>query len=144
MNKSIVVKLDPKKVAANVGLLPGGKVHKYFMDRTAAYMEKYLPYRKDGSMVDKMMQGKNYEKSHFHFSGPHSSFLYEGKVMVGDVTGSAWAKEGETKHATSKNLNYTKSPHPKAGPHWGRQVQQNDVKAIAKEVEAYIKNRGGG
>ena len=124
MNKSIVVKLDPKKVAANVGLLPGGRIHRVFMDTVAKRMEGYLPFRNYGSMPDKMMQGKNYEKSHFHFSGPHSSFLYDGVVKRGPNAGAP--------------LNYTKSPHPQAGPHWDRQVQQNEIEVIAKTVQEEI------
>lgn len=41
------------------------------------------------------------------FSGPYARFLYMGKVMVGEVTGSAWARKGESKVVTNKPLAYS-------------------------------------
>ncbi len=49
---------------------------------------------------------------------PMGRFLYEGKVMVGERTRSAWAEKGEKKVATEKPLNYTKNKHPSAQSHW--------------------------
>lgn len=38
---------------------------------------------------------------------PSGRFLYEGKVMVGERSRSAWAKKGEKKVTTEKNLTYS-------------------------------------
>lgn len=41
------------------------------------------------------------------YPGPTARFLYMGKVMVGEVSGSAWAREGEKKVVTNKPLTYS-------------------------------------
>ena len=51
-------------------------------------------------------------------TAPMGRFLYEGKVMVGDDTGSAFAKLGEKKHVIDKDLTYNTNKNPLAGPRW--------------------------
>lgn len=49
---------------------------------------------------------------------PMGRFLYEGKVMVDEQTGSPWARKGAKKIVTNKNLQYNKNAHPKATDYW--------------------------
>lgn len=49
---------------------------------------------------------------------PMGRFLYEGKLMVGERTRSAWAAKGERKEIVEKNLDFSKHAHPKAQSHW--------------------------
>lgn len=128
MSKSIVVKLDAKKVANRIGLLPGGKVHRYAMDRIAFHMKQYLAAKEYMSLVDAMQQGMEYENARIVFNLKYAAYLYYGKVMAGNP-----------RKPTGVDLRYTKSPHPKAGPFWDKQVMQNDMPKIAKEVAEYIK-----
>lgn len=46
---------------------------------------------------------------------PMGRFLYEGKVMVDEQTGSPWARPGAKKIVTDRELTYS---NPKATPHW--------------------------
>lgn len=48
-------------------------------------------------------------------SAPMGRFLYMGKVMVDEKTGSPWARKGAKKVVTEKPLNYS---NPKAVPFW--------------------------
>lgn len=125
---AVTVKLDAGKVGNRLGLRPGGKTHRFFMDRTAMYMRDYLPRRRNGSVVDALMQGKDYNGGRFVIRGPHIKYLFYGKAMAGNP-----------KKPTEKDLVYTKSPHPKAGPFWDRQVQQNDIKKIGREVTDFCR-----
>lgn len=129
-NGSLVVKVDAKKTAKRLGLLPGGKTHRFFMDRAEFYMKQYLPARKNLSVVDAMIQGKEYNNARWVIRGLYMKYLFYGKAMA-----------GKPKKPTGKHLVYTKSPHPKAGPFWDRQVQQNDIKKIGKEVTAFARGR---
>lgn len=54
---------------------------------------------------------------------PQGRFLYEGKVMVGERSRSAWAKKGEKKVATKFNLKYSR---PGAKPHWFDEAKKKD------------------
>lgn len=51
---------------------------------------------------------------------PYARYLYHGVLMVDPKTGSAWAREGQTKVVASPEvqLKFDKSKNPKAGSHW--------------------------
>ena len=88
--------------------------------------------------------------------GPQGRFLYEGKTMVSEKTGSAWARLGVKKVLVSQysektndsektnakeNLVFTKTAHPKAQAQWFDAAKEKDGKKWAKKVK---KNAGGG
>lgn len=49
---------------------------------------------------------------------PYGRFLYEGKVMVDEATGSPWARPGAKKVVTDRNLDFSKAQHPKVTAKW--------------------------
>lgn len=82
--------------------------------------------------------------------GPAGRFLYEGKTMVSEVTGSTWARLGERKVLVSQysgktkakeDLIYNKTAHPEAQAHWYDAAKTKDGKTWVKNVK---KNAGGG
>ena len=68
---------------------------------------------------------------------PMGRFLYEGKVMVDEKTGSPWARPGAKKVVTDRDLKYS---NPKATPHWFDTAKKNHGKSWVKAV----KNIAGG
>lgn len=75
------------------------------------------------------------------FAGPYARFLYMGKVMVGEVSGSPWARFDERKRVTERRLNYTKTFHPDATDHWFDAAKARDGEKWIAEVK---KKAGGG
>lgn len=82
--------------------------------------------------------------------GPAGRFLYEGKTMVSEVTGSTWAKLGEKKVLVSQysdktkakeDLVFNRTAHPKAQAHWFDAAKNKDGKKWVKNVK---KKAGGG
>ena len=69
---------------------------------------------------------------------PMGRFLYEGKVMVDEQTGSPWARPGAKKVVTDRDLKYS---NPKATPHWFDTAKENHGKSWVREVK---KIAGGG
>lgn len=69
---------------------------------------------------------------------PMGRFLYEGKVMVDEVTGSPWARPGARKIVTDRDLTYS---NPKATPHWFDTAKEKHGKSWVKLVK---KEAGGG
>lgn len=69
---------------------------------------------------------------------PSGRFLYEGKVMVDPVTGSAWARKGAKKVVTDKPLVYS---NPKATPHYFDTTKKNHGKQWVEETKRIA---GGG
>lgn len=72
---------------------------------------------------------------------PFGRFLYEGKVMVDEVTKSPWARPGANKVVTDKDLEYTMPPHTKVTSHWFDTAKQNHGKSWIRQTK---KTAGGG
>ena len=81
---------------------------------------------------------------------PQGRFLYEGKTMVDEKTGSPWARKGARKVLVSQysgktnakeNLTYSKSAHPNAQSHWFDAAKKKD---LDKWVARVKKTAGGG
>ena len=69
---------------------------------------------------------------------PMGRFLYEGKVMVGERTRSAFAAKGEKKVVTEGNLQYSRRA---ATSHWFEPAKRKDGKMWIKKTK---KLAGGG
>ena len=72
---------------------------------------------------------------------PMGRFLYEGKVMVDELTGSAWARKGARKVVTDKALDFFKGANPQVTDHWFDAAKKADLKDWVSLVK---KTAGGG
>lgn len=72
---------------------------------------------------------------------PFGRFLYEGKVMVDEETGSPWARAGARKVVTDKDLQYFKGRNPNATDHWFETAKERHGKSW---IAAVKKTAGGG
>lgn len=82
--------------------------------------------------------------------GPQGRFLYEGKTMVSEITGSTWARFDVKKVLVSQysgktnakeDLVYNKTAHPEAQAHWFDPAKERDSKQWVKSAK---KTAGGG
>ena len=76
--------------------------------------------------------------------GPQGRYLYEGKVMVDELTGSTWARKGARKVLVSQyagktrakeDITYTTQAHPKAQAHWFDAAKNKDVKTWNRNLK---------
>ena len=74
-----------------------------------------------------------------HYTSPHAHYQYEGILMVSRITGSPWAKFGESKVATGRKIKHSKSRHPLATSHWDKAMKSARMKDFVSAVQAYIK-----
>lgn len=72
---------------------------------------------------------------------PMGRFLYEGKVMVGERSRSAFAQKGERKEVIEKNLQYSQHANPEVTDHWFEEAKKNHGNAWIKKTK---KLAGGG
>lgn len=81
---------------------------------------------------------------------PQGRFLYEGKTMVDEKTGSPWARKGAKKVLVSQyagktqakeNLVFSQHAHPKAQAHWFDPAKEADGRKWTKTVKRIA---GGG
>lgn len=128
MSFDVDVKINrPSTIIDRLGIAPGGKTFIFFMTEIERHMNKYLPYRDNGSVVDAMNIGRDTTKGQWVFNLPYAKYLYYGKAMA-----------GKPKKPIDKNLVYTKDVHPQAGPFWDKSIMTNDIKKIAKSVEKFM------
>ena len=108
----------------------------------------YMPLRTGGLQQRGRTEGDG--GSHLHdlarsedqgrrvvFPGPYARFLYMGKVMIGEESKSPWARKGEHKIVTARDLNYSR---PEATSFWFDTAKQHDGDAWI----AGVKKRAGG
>lgn len=83
-------------------------------------------------------------------AAPYGRFLYEGKTMVDESTGSPYARRGAKKvlvsqfsgqTAAKENLEYTKQAHPRAQAHWFDAAKRQYGSTWIRKVKAQA---GGG
>ena len=102
-------------------------------------MEPYMP-RRDGTFINttKAMSAAVAGTGKVIAAAPPCGrFLYEGKVMVGEKSRSPWAKKGEKKVVTGRNLTYSGGGQA----HWFDVAKAADGDEWVKLVK---KTAGGG
>lgn len=85
---------------------------------------KYVPDDQEG-LIDSSNNHSDILHGKLVWSTPYARYLYHGVLMVDPKTGSAWAREGQTKVKLSPEvqLKFDKQKHPKAGSHWCERAQ---------------------
>ena len=79
---------------------------------------------------------KSYPSNHeIKYTSPYAKYQYYGKLML-TKNGSSWAKLGEKKVQTNKNLKYHTSG---TGAKWEQLMLQRRKRDLVKDVENYIK-----
>lgn len=106
-------------------------------------MKPYMPHR-TGTFINvtQAMSASIAGSGHVVAAAPpFGRFLYEGKVMVDEQTGSPWARAGARKVVTDRDLNFDKSHNPQVQAHWFDIAKKNHCKSW---VAAVKKEAGGG
>ena len=125
------------------GLDSSGDVQMFHTQNVLRRIVRYMPYQSGMTPSRLSAAQTNIRKPLIVTDTPSARFLFNGKLMVSDVTGSPWARKGETKHVVSRPLDYTKTKNPKAGPFWDRALSTAEGPAMAADVQRYIRSKGG-
>lgn len=80
-------------------------------------MERYTP-AKNLILSKAAVLGTKIGSGRIVVISPYGRYQYYGKLMVSSISGSAWAKQGEKKALTSKELQYSAARHPQAQRLW--------------------------
>lgn len=99
-----------EEILRSRGLGSSSKARKWLAGRVADFCLPYVP-KSDGSGAHLLEQYTIAEDgSYIQYHGPYAHYQYMGEVMVGIESGSPWAKSGEKKRGTGKDLVYTGAP----------------------------------
>ena len=103
---SFVIKTKSlQTIYRSLGIEDKGKVQ-VFLDKTVVdNLRKYVS-RKSGVQEKSIPIASKYGSGKVIINVPYARFQAEGKVMVGVKSHSPWARKGERKVVTSKNLTY--------------------------------------
>ena len=115
------------------GLEPSGRVQKLFTATCAKEMDPYIPMQQ-GILKNTRQIGTD----KVTYNSPYAKFQYYGKLMLGVETRSAYAKKGERKVVTDKDLKYNGAP--KRGKLWDKRMWADKKNKILNDI---AKSAGG-
>lgn len=103
---SVTIKTKPlQTIYRSLGLEEKGKVQT-FLDKTVAEnLQRYVS-RKSGVQEKSIPIASKYGSGKVIINVPYARFQAEGKVMIGVKSHSPWARRGERKVVTNRNLTY--------------------------------------
>lgn len=77
-----------------------------------------------------------------HYLAPYARYQHEGLLMVSRITGSPWAKYGESKVVTGRKLNHNTSRHPLATSEWEKAAWTARGAEVVAATQKYIEGVG--
>ena len=136
------------QILRNHGLDAGGDVQKFWTITVMRRMQRRMPYR-SGLLIKRMLAATDLSKPLIVIPGPEVRMLYHGKVMVDPETGKAgfltadgWkSRKGVKKSISNRDIEYTTTKNPEAGPYWDRRTKAADMPVMARELQAYVDQR---
>lgn len=132
---TVKVKINStNKILKDHGLDQDGRAIRFLRDDADRLMNPYIPM--DNGML---RRNKSYPSNHeIKYISPYAKYQYYRKLMLAK-NGSSWAKKGEKKVLTSRNLKYHTSG---TGPKWNELMMQRNKNTLIKDVENFIKIGG--
>ena len=118
----------PNQLMADRGINNGGRVQKYVDSEVIRRMKPYTPML-SSTLIRSATISTKIGSGEVKQNTPYARYQYYGKLMVSRLTGSAYARQGESKVLTNKNLNYRKI-NPNAGAFWFERMKSDHKRAI--------------
>lgn len=97
--------------------------------------DKYVP-----ALTGSLTQRTHIEDSTIVYPGPYARFLYYGKVMIYEPTGSTWAPRYQHKVVTDRDLQMHKTMHALATSHWFEVSKAENQKKWDRVAERAMKD----
>lgn len=119
----VTVNINSAQIAMNIRAA-ADKAVEYIADKIKGDCNEYVPDDQEG-LIDSSNNHSDLKNGVIRWATPYARYLYHGALMVDPKTGSAWAREGQTKIKTSPEvqLKFDKRKNPKAGSHWCERAQ---------------------
>lgn len=127
----ITLNMKPvRRILAYKGLTAGGDVQRFYTANVLRRIVRYMPYR-TGATIKLTVAQTDIGRPQIVTNVPYCKYLYYGKAMEG----------GPPKRVTDRDLNYTKTKNPRAGPFWDRAMMAAEGAALAADLQRYIKSK---
>ena len=122
----VVCNIDAGKILRRRGLQPGGPVQRWFTTECARLMDSYVPMQ-SGPLKDTKYVG--YDQ--VEYRTPYAHYQYRGVLMLAP-NGSCWARTGERKHDSDRELTYHGAP--KRGKEWDKRMWPDHGKRLTAQA----------
>ncbi len=135
MNITGKITVDMKPVSRILrakGLTPGGDVQRFHTANALRRIVKYMPYR-SGATIKLMVAQSPVDRPFIVIDAPYARYLYHGKAMEGPPP----------KRVTDRDLRYTTTKNPQAGPFWDRRLVSAEGKAMQADLQQYVDRKAG-
>ena len=91
-----------------------------------------MPYR-TGALIKNTRANSPIEEPFIVVPEPTARYLYYGKAMEGPPP----------KTVTDRDLVYTKTKNPLAGPYWDRALKAAELPAMQADLQRYVNRKAG-
>ena len=115
-------------------------IQKFVDSECIRLMVPYTPM-KNGILMKVAVLGTKIGSGQIYYNSPYARYQYYGRLMVSSITGSAWAKKGESKVLTDKDLVYNKSRHPQAQRMWFEAMKSDKKEQILRGAAAIARRK---
>ncbi|MBO5449390.1 MAG: hypothetical protein J5994_08675 [Ruminococcus sp.] len=115
-------------------------IQKFIDSECIRLMRPYTPARNE-ILSKGAVLGTKIGSGEIHYVIPYARYQYYGKLMVSGVTGSSYARHGESKTLTDRNLNYSKFRHPKAQKMWFETMKADHKEHILRGAAAIARRK---
>ena len=112
------------------------KAQKFVDSECIRLMKPYTPFM-NGVLEKSATIGTVIGSGEIHQNAPYARYQYYGMLMVSSVTGSSFARNGESKVLTDTPLQYNTFRHPKAGKMWFERMKADHKKDILAGAAQY-------
>lgn len=133
------------------GLSKDGRVQMFHTQNVLRRIKRYMPFVSGATYKITILQ-TNIREPYIVTDVPYGQYLYRGKVMVNAKTGKGPAnipgvgfryRKGTMLKATDRDLRYTTTKNPMAGPYWDRTLVACEGLALVTDLQKFINRRSG-
>ena len=119
------------QILKDKGVDKAGDIQQFHTQNVLRRVKRYMPFLTGATYKITAIQ-TDIRKPEIVTDVPYGKYLFYGCVMVGNAP----------KTVTGKPLKYTKTKNPMAGPHWDRTLSATEGRAMAADLQRYIRRKG--
>ncbi len=135
----VTVNINSARIAAKISAA-GNRAVATIAQTILDDINEYVP-DDQGQLIASSETHSDIEHGTLVWATPYARYLYHGVLMVDPATGSAYAREGQTKVVASPEvqLKFDKHTNPKAGSHWCERAYADKHEEWQEQYQAAFK-----